>query len=492
MARIFLVDSENIGSLWSRLLPIVTQEDKMFVYYTEHSPYISYDHLLQIISYCKIPEFVKCYEGKNALDFQLVSELGFKLSQYQQAEFVIVSDDLGYDAAIRYWTERGYNVRRVGKKLCRPMTFQPKAEIRNQESVVLTQAMMAVSSASEADISEMRASEERYDAETVQEDVVPGTSEVVAEDSDEEVFVLTELQGDELQKASAVSQESDRISPYENQQEAHQDTITENRKEIPQVSESQEELQESTPVGDGEEVAFKAASEKVAKAPGKVARERRARSPKKAEVKAETKAEVHAETEADVKAQTSTAAVSDESVKTGAVSEVQVPAQAVTASVTSVKAPDNPQNNLKNQISAMVNKCGSLQPDVDTDSVYEMFCTLKMSNLTVVNTALKILIGNELGNDIYRELKEHQECRAQLDALYYPSPKDRFIHYVKIVLDRSQLRGMSEEEIGRFLLGIPRKNLNSIRSAMLKQYGHELGSEIYTLFKSHIKVLNKI
>ena len=75
MARIFLVDSENIGSLWSRLLPIVTEEDKMFVYYTEHSPYISYDHLLQIISYCKIPEFVKCYEGKNALDFQLVSEL---------------------------------------------------------------------------------------------------------------------------------------------------------------------------------------------------------------------------------------------------------------------------------------------------------------------------------------------------------------------------------------------------------------------------------
>ena len=63
---------------------------------------------------------------------------------------------------------------------------------------------------------------------------------------------------------------------------------------------------------------------------------------------------------------------------------------------------------------------------------------------------------------------------------------------MQTVLDRSDLEGITAKAIGDFLLAIPRQNLNSIRSAMIKEYGHEQGSLIYTLFKPHIKVLNNI
>ena len=61
-----------------------------------------------------------------------------------------------------------------------------------------------------------------------------------------------------------------------------------------------------------------------------------------------------------------------------------------------------------------------------------------------------------------------------------------------IVLERSDLKELDAEELGKFLLRIPRKNLNSIRASMQKEFGHELGSDIYTVYKPHIKVLNKI
>ena len=64
--------------------------------------------------------------------------------------------------------------------------------------------------------------------------------------------------------------------------------------------------------------------------------------------------------------------------------------------------------------------------------------------------------------------------------------------YEQTVLERSELEGITAKTIGDFLLSIPRKNLNSIRSAMIKEYGHEQGSLIYTVFKPHIKVLNNI
>ena len=71
MAKIYLVDSENIGSSWSQLLGSMSDEDKMYVFYTDKSPYISYENLLQVIAHYHMPFFIKCFEGKNALDFQL-------------------------------------------------------------------------------------------------------------------------------------------------------------------------------------------------------------------------------------------------------------------------------------------------------------------------------------------------------------------------------------------------------------------------------------
>lgn len=480
MAKIYLVDSENIGASWSQLLASMSDEDKMYVFYTDKSPYISYDNLLQVIAHCNIPVFIKCFEGKNALDFQLVSELGFKLCQDPEAEFIIISDDYGYDAAVRYWTGRKYNVRRMGKKYCRPML--PR---RNEETPVVQSEVVAVQVATEQpekqtahqaeeqpvkeaelQVEEMfvKETEQQMEEQPVQE-AEPQVEAPPMQEVELQVEQLpvqeVELQVEQPVKDAALQPEEQPVIEAEPQREEQPEMMTE------PAAQEEPDRQSDVPV------------QQEAQAPNSLKdnqTQKRTRDRRRKHRKETVRESEIAEEKTTEEGNTAVVGETEGTVNT-AVDEAE-------------KAEE--QNPLDEQILSIVNNCNSPEPEKDAHCVKELFRTLPMSNLTTVNTALKMLIGNELGNDIYRELKDHQECRAQMDALYYPTMKERFIHYVQIVLDRSELADLTAEEIGNFLLRIPRKNLNSIRAAMLKEYDHELGSAVYTVFKPHIKVLNKI
>lgn len=111
MAKIYYIDSENVGDSWIDLL---SEDDSRFlVFYTGHSPRIAYPQAIQLMNATNKPEFVECYEGNNGLDFQLVSYLGYELHTDNTNEMVIVSKDTGFDAVVHFWMDRGMNVKRV-------------------------------------------------------------------------------------------------------------------------------------------------------------------------------------------------------------------------------------------------------------------------------------------------------------------------------------------------------------------------------------------
>ena len=62
-------------------------------------------------------EFIECRYGiKNALDFQLISYLGYLIHQYPEASFTIVSNDGGFDPPYFVWKDRHVKVSRLGVK----------------------------------------------------------------------------------------------------------------------------------------------------------------------------------------------------------------------------------------------------------------------------------------------------------------------------------------------------------------------------------------
>lgn len=111
--KVYLVDTENVGSTWKDLLPVKTGTDQILLFFTENSPYVSYTDLQLILQFPDRFEMIKCNPGKNGLDFQLVTYLGYLLKTASKSNYVIVSNDGGFDAVVRFWQERGMSVSRT-------------------------------------------------------------------------------------------------------------------------------------------------------------------------------------------------------------------------------------------------------------------------------------------------------------------------------------------------------------------------------------------
>lgn len=145
--RHFLVDSENVNDNWLMLFDMADEDDEIVVFYTKKSPHMSYMSVIRLIENNKINiRFEECYEGTNALDFQLVSYMGYLMggggacsenecdaasAETSADEYIIMSNDTGYDPAVRFWKDKGYAVRRFNVNFCK-QAVQRRKNIKYQ------------------------------------------------------------------------------------------------------------------------------------------------------------------------------------------------------------------------------------------------------------------------------------------------------------------------------------------------------------------------
>ncbi len=115
MIKTYYVDSENVGDSWIDLLK-EDYESEFLIFYTDHSPRMDYEHAIVLRNVGKEVEFIRCYEGNNALDFQLVTYLGYQLRSDIPKEMIIVSNDTGFDAVVSFWKDRGLSISRLATK----------------------------------------------------------------------------------------------------------------------------------------------------------------------------------------------------------------------------------------------------------------------------------------------------------------------------------------------------------------------------------------
>lgn len=109
----YLIDAENTGKRWIEYIAPVPGS-KVFLFAVNPVLNINYSEMAQIIKVCKDFTFMPCEAGVNAVDFQLISYLGFLLFTVPVGtQFVILSNDKGYDPAVHFWRKRGYNVSRI-------------------------------------------------------------------------------------------------------------------------------------------------------------------------------------------------------------------------------------------------------------------------------------------------------------------------------------------------------------------------------------------
>lgn len=114
--QVYFIDTENVANAWTALLPVMRKNSRVLLFYTKTSPTMRMESLDALLARTRAVEPICCaagLPGSSALDFQLVTELGRRVAERPDWEYLIVSRDQDYDPVVEYWTNRGIRVSRV-------------------------------------------------------------------------------------------------------------------------------------------------------------------------------------------------------------------------------------------------------------------------------------------------------------------------------------------------------------------------------------------
>ena len=103
---VYLIDYENVKNV-TGFGGLGTQDTVVF-FYSQNANTISFDLHLELLG-CPAKAEYFCIRrgGKNALDFQLSTYVGYLVAKCAGEEIIIISKDKGYENLIAFWRERG-------------------------------------------------------------------------------------------------------------------------------------------------------------------------------------------------------------------------------------------------------------------------------------------------------------------------------------------------------------------------------------------------
>ena len=104
--RLFLIDYENVNAAGLHGIGQVSRNDRIILFYSHAANTLSFEIMDEMLEAGIMPERI-CLEqpGKNALDFQLVTFLGYMIAKNKADEYYIISKDAGYQSAIAFCKE---------------------------------------------------------------------------------------------------------------------------------------------------------------------------------------------------------------------------------------------------------------------------------------------------------------------------------------------------------------------------------------------------
>lgn len=481
MGKIYLVDSENVGDIWVPLLVSSQEDDEVLVFYTTKSPHMNYENVRMLKETEKEADFIKCFEGSNALDFQLVSELGYRLSQNAAREYVIVSNDTGFDAAVRYWSARKMPVSRLSGKECHRMLTEKKQRVaKESEAAAEPEQEQSRAAGAEAEAERVRETGQEAEAEQVRE-IGP---EAEAKRGREQSKKPGSSKKSEPSKAGGKAGESGNPEASGKAGNAEES----GKAEVTGKAEDAEISGKSEP----EENAGLAEESGKAEPAEKTGRAKRSRKSAKA-VRAE-KSERMSEPDRSEKSQKS-----DKAKTQNAGNEKPDLTEEQSGQMTAMmdlkeEMSGNPQSvsNATDQSEAPV-KFG-LDLNAERAILKTLCACISKENLVDFHNALVALLGEEEGKRLYQELKTNAEYASYWSELPAYGLKEKFDMYCKMVFDHSEYAKEPPEDFSGFLYQAngKRKNLNSLRAALQGHYGKDKGMKYYSLFKSHIKMMNRM
>ena len=108
---IYLIDFENVHSDGLKGIEQLERKDECYIFYSEHAGVLTFNMHKKITESRAKIYYVEAQVGmKNALDFQLVSYLGYMLREKPEETYCLISNDKAFELVSKFWQEKGVSV----------------------------------------------------------------------------------------------------------------------------------------------------------------------------------------------------------------------------------------------------------------------------------------------------------------------------------------------------------------------------------------------
>ena len=222
----YLIDYENVKSEGIKGIAQLSEEDRVVIFYSHNADTITFEAMDMIFnSKAQVSKYKILCGGKNALDFQLSTYLGYLIHEAKDSYFYIISKDNGFKHVVDFWKR---TFRFDGYVYCFATIADGNARQNRFKNATAKERARAMEEELAAMSEELEAQGDS-DLEESEEDFAPETKEDVKE-------VAEAVNYKESSEAEEVMQEADQEA------EAEQEI-----QEAPADEEVQEESTEEEP-----------------------------------------------------------------------------------------------------------------------------------------------------------------------------------------------------------------------------------------------------
>lgn len=112
----YLIDFENLKNING--CDTLLEDDTIVFFYSKNANTLSFELHIEL-SECKAnKEYIKAESGgKNALDFQLSTYVGYLIANNPNDEIYIISKDSGFQNVLSFWKQKGKDVLKLRKNI---------------------------------------------------------------------------------------------------------------------------------------------------------------------------------------------------------------------------------------------------------------------------------------------------------------------------------------------------------------------------------------
>lgn len=202
----YLIDYENVKSEGIKGIAQLSEEDRVVIFYSHNADTITFEAMDMIFnSKAQVSKYKILCGGKNALDFQLSTYLGYLIHEAKDSYFYIISKDNGFKHVVDFWKR---TFRFDGYVYCFATIADGNARQNRFKNATAKERARAMEEELAAMSEELEAQGDS-DLEESEEDSAPETKEAVKEAVNEAVNEAEAVNDKESSEAEEMMQEEE-------------------------------------------------------------------------------------------------------------------------------------------------------------------------------------------------------------------------------------------------------------------------------------------